>query len=165
MGIEWYLVNRKTHSLFELGKGASELADLLATGASLELKALEDVVAEWWGEDENDGQPKARVYAAQLAPRLIEFVGDAIAVELDVVNDCDDGSMYYRALGYVVIDCLYTDLIYHPAPCPICRSAEYAGSRGVHHRYDCPSANRNDRWYEEHRVEAEKWLWERMRPK
>lgn len=117
MSIEYYIINRKNKTAYELGKGGWWYDLNYDKEYFKDLDLINYLITEcWYGLDpesnyynEDEKQDIKKYIADKIAPDLFEFCKDTDPKNIFIFNDCGDDITICRALGYRFVGSRYIE--------------------------------------------------------
>ena len=117
MGVEYYIINRKNKTAYDLGKGSwYALNDDKECFQDLEYLQNYIITECWYGLDpesnyynEDEKQDIKKYIADKIAPDLFEFCKATDPKDIFIFNDSGDDITICRALGYRFVGLRYLE--------------------------------------------------------
>lgn len=107
MGIDWYVVNKRDATFFELGRGGwyglNHEREEFTDAEYLAHQIFDTTCVAGMTEDD----PDSRAWVAGLATELVAFAAGAPKADLCIITDNSDDLSLIRALGYRCVGTRY----------------------------------------------------------
>ena len=114
MGIEYYLVNTKNKTFYDLSKGGWSGLDLEACTVNdpeyLADNILNDVFMRYSDETDEQWNKTIDYVKSRIVPDLLKFAENTNPKDLILINDCGDDTAILRAKKYTCVGTRFSDI-------------------------------------------------------